>query len=390
MNVALLQSSAWDRFAFDEFDEFDSSGEPMSGEPEFHHLSVMLAEVLEAFAVIPSGSVIDATCGGAGHSKAILESRNDLRVIGLDRDPNAVGVARERLAPFGSRAEVHYLRFDQLRSVVANEPITGVLFDLGVSSAQFDIGGRGFSYRFDAPLDMRMDTTVGMTAADVVNTLTPAELRHVISKYGDERFADRIARALVANRPVTTTAQLAEIVTAAIPAATRRTGGHPAKRTFQALRIEVNDELRVLGPAVDAAIDVLAPGGRVVVLSYHSGEDRIVKDRFRFAETGGCSCPSGLPCVCGALPRGRMVRRGVLRPTAAEMAANPRAASAVARVFEKTDPGAPVHSGNKVGIPGSAGSASLVRDPSYKRAAPASNPVLPASPASPASNKEIQ
>jgi 16S rRNA (cytosine1402-N4)-methyltransferase len=378
MNVALH-----DRF---EATRFRPAGDLMSGDLSFHHLSVMLDEVVQAFAVVPSGSVIDATCGGAGHSAAILESRDDLNIIGLDRDQHAVEVARERLARFGSRAAVHYLRFDQLHTVVADEPIAGVLFDLGVSSAQFDIGGRGFSYRFDAPLDMRMDTTGGMTAADVVNTSTPAELRHVISKYGDERFADRIARALVANRPVTTTAQLAEIVTAAIPAATRRTGGHPAKRTFQALRIEVNDELRVLGPAIDAAIDVLAPGGRVVVLSYHSGEDRIVKDRFRFAETGGCSCPSGLPCVCGALPRGRMVRRGVLRPTVAETAANPRAASAVARVFEKTGLSTPVNSGREIGISGSAGSASLVRDPSYKRPGPAA---IPSSPASPFSNKDM-
>jgi 16S rRNA (cytosine1402-N4)-methyltransferase len=342
----------------------------MSAEPtEFHHVSVMLSEVLEAFSTVPSGSVIDATCGGAGHSIAILESREDLRIIGLDRDQTAVDTAAERMARFGERATMKYLRFDHLREAVNDTegagPIVGVLFDLGVSSAQFDIGSRGFSYRFDAPLDMRMDTSAGPTAADVVNTSTPAELRHVISKYGDERFADRIARALVANRPVLTTAQLADIVTTAIPAATRRTGGHPAKRTFQALRIEVNDELRVLGPAIDAAIDVLAPGGRVVVLSYHSGEDRIVKDRFRYAETGGCSCPSGLPCVCGALPRGRMVRRGVLRPTEAEQARNPRAASAVARVFEKAGHAV------RTDIAGSAGTAALVRDPSYKRAAPA-------------------
>jgi 16S rRNA (cytosine1402-N4)-methyltransferase len=369
----------------------------MTPEPieEFHHVPVMLQEVLDAFAAVPSGSVIDATCGGAGHSTAILESRDDLRIVGLDRDQTAVGIATERLSRFGDRAEVKWLRFDHLREAATDhaQPIVGVLFDLGVSSAQFDIGGRGFSYRFDAPLDMRMDTSSGPTAADVVNLSTPAELRHVISKYGDERFADRIARALVANRPVLTTSQLSEIVTTAIPAATRRTGGHPAKRTFQALRIEVNDELRVLGPAVDAAIDVLAPGGRVVVLSYHSGEDRIVKDRFRFAETGGCSCPSGLPCVCGALPRGRMVRRGVLRPTEAEQARNPRAASAVARIFEKTDPSS-VRStsrpdtADRVGTPGSAGTAPFVRDPSYERAAPATKPPRSPNPISNSATKK--
>ena len=305
----------------------------------FHHVPVLRDEVVEAFAAVPAGAIIDATCGGAGHAAAILESRSDLTLIGLDRDQFAVEVAQHRLARFGNRASVRHLRFDAIRTAVdPTVPVTGVLFDLGVSSAQFDIAERGFSYRFDAPLDMRMDTSSGPTAAEIVNGSTPAELRHLISKYGDERFADRIARAIVAHRPIHTTAALAEIVTAAIPAATRRTGGHPAKRTFQALRIEVNDELRVLAPAIDAAIDVLAPSGRLVVLSYHSGEDRIVKDRFRFAETGGCSCPSDLPCVCGALPRGRMVRRGVLRASPAEQARNPRATSVVARIFEKAGP----------------------------------------------------
>ena len=331
----------------------------------FHHVPVLRDEVLDAFSTVPVGVIIDATCGGAGHASALLDSRADLALIGLDRDQAAVEVARQRLSRFGSRASVHHLRFDHLRDVVtARTAITGVLFDLGVSSAQFDIGERGFSYRFDAPLDMRMDTSGGPTAAEIVNSSTPAELRHVISKYGDERFADRIARAIVAKRPVLTTGQLAQIVTDAIPAATRRTGGHPAKRTFQALRIEVNDELRVLAPAIDAAIDVLGPGGRVVVLSYHSGEDRIVKDRFRFAETGGCSCPSDLPCVCGALPRGRMVRRGVLRATEAEKARNPRATSVVARIFEKA------------GAPGSPGTASASRDSSRRRAVPDSKAAL--------------
>lgn len=323
----------------------------------FHHVPVLRDEVLDAFSTVPSGTIIDATCGGAGHAAAILESRDDLTLVGLDRDPMAVDVATQRLSRFANRASVKHLRFDHLRDAVpAGSTITGVLFDLGVSSAQFDIGERGFSYRADAPLDMRMDTSGGPTAAEVVNSFSPAELRHVIAKYGDERFADRIARAIVAQRPVLTTAQLARIVTDAIPAATRRTGGHPAKRTFQALRIEVNDELRVLGPAIDAAIDVIAPGGRVVVLSYHSGEDRIVKDRFRVAETGGCSCPADLPCVCGALPRGRMVRRGVLRASEAEQARNPRATSVVARIFEKA------------GASGTPRTASAKRDPSRRRA----------------------
>ena len=310
----------------------------------FAHVPVMADEVIEWLAPVPPGLVIDATVGGAGHARRILETSPNLRLLGLDRDPLAVDVATERLAPFGARAAIVHARYDELGAVLlAVEPddatsLSGVLFDLGVSSAQFDIAERGFSYRVDAVLDMRMDTSAGITASDVVNTYDERELAGVLRTYGDERFAGRIAKAIVAARPVTSTVALAELVVTAIPAATRRTGGHPAKRTFQALRIEVNDELRVLERALDTAIDALGPGGRCIVLSYHSGEDRIVKDRFRFAETDGCSCPPGLPCVCGALPRGRSVRRGVTRPQAAEVAVNPRAASAVARVFERTVP----------------------------------------------------
>ena len=310
----------------------------------FAHVPVMADEVIEWLAPVPPGLVLDATVGGAGHARRILETYPRLQLLGLDRDLLAVGVAGGRLAPFGDRARVVHARYDELGAVLrAAKPdnatsLSAVLFDLGVSSAQFDIGERGFSYRVDAVLDMRMDTSTGITASDVVNTYDERELAGVLRTYGDERFAGRIAKAIVAARPVTSTVALAELVVTAIPAATRRTGGHPAKRTFQALRIEVNDELRVLERALDAAIDALGPGGRCIVLSYHSGEDRIVKDRFRFAETDGCSCPPGLPCVCGALPRGRSVRRGVTRPQAAEVAVNPRAASAVARVFERTVP----------------------------------------------------
>ena len=315
-----------------------------SAAPAFAHVSVMADEVLEWLEPVPPGLVIDATVGGAGHARRILDRYPQLSLLGLDRDPLAVGVARERLAPYGERAAVVHARYDDLPAVLrtrypeAPPVVSAVLFDLGVSSAQFDIGERGFSYRVDAALDMRMDTTAGITAADVVNTYGERELAGVLRTYGDERFAGRIAKAIIAARPVLSTVALSELVVNAIPAATRRTGGHPAKRTFQALRIEVNDELRVLERALDAAIDALAPGGRCIVLAYHSGEDRIVKDRLRFAETDGCSCPPGLPCVCGALPRGRAVRRGVIRPQAAEVAANPRAASAVARVFERTVP----------------------------------------------------
>ncbi len=196
---------------------------------------------------------------------------------------------------------------------------------------------RGFSFRNEGPLDMRMDPTAPWSAADVVNGYPEDELARVIRRYGDERFATRIARAIVAARPIETTAELAAIVTGAIPAATRRTGGHPAKRTFQAIRIEVNAELDALPPAIDAAIEATRPGGRIAVLSYHSGEDRIVKDRFRMA-TGACDCPPGLPCVCGAVQTVRLVRGVPKRPSAAEQAANPRAASARLRVAERIEP----------------------------------------------------
>ena len=210
-----------------------------------------------------------------------------------------------------------------------------VLFDLGVSSPQLDRAERGFSYRQAAPLDMRMDRRGGPTAATVVNEYPEAELASVLRRYGDERFAARIARAIVAARPVSTTGELADLVREAIPAPARRRGGHPAKRTFQAIRIEVNDELAILPGSIDAAIELLAPGGRIAVLSYHSGEDRIVKDRLREAETGGCTCPPGLPCVCGAVPVVRLLRRGGWVADPAEVARNPRAESARLRAAER-------------------------------------------------------
>jgi len=217
---------------------------------------------------------------------------------------------------------------------LGEEGVTGVLFDLGVSSPQLDRADRGFSYRHDAPLDMRMDRTQERTAHEVVNEYSAADLADVLDRYGDERFSRRIAAAVVAHRPVNTTGELADIVRDAIPAPARRTGGHPAKRTFQALRIEVNEELDTLTSALDQAIDLLLPGGRCVVLSYHSGEDRIVKDRFRRAETGGCVCPPGLDCVCGAEPSVRLIRRGAQKASAAEIEANPRAASVRRRAVE--------------------------------------------------------
>jgi 16S rRNA (cytosine1402-N4)-methyltransferase len=315
-----------------------------SSDSAFHHVPVMLAEVIEWFGPVPTGWIVDATLGGAGHASAILAAYPHLSVIGLDQDPLAITTATERLRSFGSRVQIVTTRFDRMKQAVHETqcaPIVGVLMDLGVSSAQFDIAERGFSYRTEAPLDMRMDTTQGPTAAELLAELGEYEIADVLRTYGDERFAGRIAKAIVsartAGRPVTTTSELVALVTNAIPAATRRTGGHPAKRSFQALRIAVNQELDVLAPAVQAAIELLAPRGRLIVLSYHSGEDRIVKENLRLAETGGCKCPAGLPCSCGALPRGRSLKRSVTRPSEAEVSSNPRSASALARVFEKSE-----------------------------------------------------
>jgi 16S rRNA (cytosine1402-N4)-methyltransferase len=316
----------------------------MTTTPPFEHEPVMVDEIVELFAPVPAGTVVDATLGGAGHARALLEAHPQLRVAGLDRDPLAVAVATERLAPFGDRATVTHARFDGMAAAVADlglEVVSGVLFDLGVSSPQLDRADRGFSHRFDAALDMRMDTTTGITAADVVNGYDEAELARVLRELGDERYARRIARSIVANRPITTTAQLAEIVRDAIPAPARRTGGHPARRSFQAVRIEVNAELEILPDALDDAMALLAPGGRCVVLAYHSGEDRIVKERFRNAATGGCTCPPGLPCQCGAVPTVRLLKRGAWKPSAAEVARNPRAESARLRAVEKLPAPAP-------------------------------------------------
>lgn len=304
---------------------------------DFEHVPVMLDEVVELLAPIPAGVVVDATLGGAGHAAAILDARSDLQLLGFDRDPDALAVARRRLARFGDRVRLHHGRFDELADVATRlglEGVTGVLFDLGVSSPQLDRPERGFSYRHDAPLDMRMDPTSGRNARDVVNECPAEELAEILSKYGDERYSRRIAEAIVAHRPVETTGELADIVRDAIPAPARRRGGNPAKRTFQALRIEVNDELDALADALDQAIDLLLPGGRCVVLSYHSGEDRIVKDRFRRAETGGCVCPPGLDCVCGAVPKVRLLRRGARKATPAEIEENPRAESVRQRAVE--------------------------------------------------------
>jgi len=304
----------------------------------FHHLPVMAAEVVELFRPVPPGVLVDATLGGAGHARLLLEARPDCTLLGIDQDLDALAAAAEVLAPYGTRVVLRHARFDALTTIMSElqlSSVSGVLFDLGVSSPQLDRAERGFSYRGDGPLDMRMDATSAWTASDVVNGYSQAELERVLREHGDERHAGRIARAIVAHRPIESTSALAEIVRDAIPAPARRRGGHPAKRTFQAIRIEVNRELAILPAAVDGAIDATAPGGRVVVLAYHSGEDRIVKERFRHAATGGCTCPPGLPCVCDAVQTVRLVRPGAWKPSQAELDTNPRAESARLRAVDK-------------------------------------------------------
>jgi 16S rRNA (cytosine1402-N4)-methyltransferase len=309
---------------------------------DFEHRPVMEPEITGAMASVPAGVVLDATLGGGGHSEALLESRDDIRILGLDRDQEALDFARRRLQHFGDRVMTHRCRFDDLDDAMdahGVDGLSGALFDLGVSSPQLDRAERGFSYRNEGPLDMRMDVDAAWSADDVVNGYPERDLAHVIRRYGDERFARRIASAIVAARPIESTTRLAEVVTSAIPAPARRTGGHPAKRTFQAIRIEVNGELDALPEALDKAIDALVPGGRLAVLSYHSGEDRIAKERIRAAETGGCECPPELPCVCGAVQTVRIVRGVPKRPGSDERTTNRRASSARLRVAEKLDVG---------------------------------------------------
>jgi 16S rRNA (cytosine1402-N4)-methyltransferase len=308
---------------------------------EFEHRPVMAAEIVKIFATVPPGWVLDATLGGAGHATALLEAHPHLRVVGLDRDGDAIAIARERLDVFGDRAAAVHLRFDLLddaMEALSIDHLSGALFDLGVSSPQLDHAERGFSYRNDAPLDMRMDQRETWTASDIVNGFDEVTLAQVIRRHGDERFATRIARAIAAARPIETTGRLAEVVVGAIPAAARRTGGHPAKRTFQAIRIELNQELDVLPAALDRAMERTEVGGRIAVLSYHSGEDRIVKERMRLAATGGCTCPPELPCVCEAVQTVRVVRNVPRTPSADEQALNPRARSARLRVVERIEP----------------------------------------------------
>jgi 16S rRNA (cytosine1402-N4)-methyltransferase len=284
---------------------------------------------------------IDATVGLGGHAEAVLAAHPRLTLVGMDRDPEALALARARLAAYQARVHLVHAVYDQLAEVLAQlgfDRVDGVLFDLGVSSLQLDAAARGFAYAREAPLDMRMDPEQELTAEQVVNTYPAGGLARVLRTYGEERFAARIAAAIVRERQrdrLTSTLRLAELVREAIPAAARRRGGHPAKRTFQALRIEVNGELAALERALPRALDALAPGGRIVVLSYHSLEDRITKRAL--AERARSSAPVDLPVVPpGTAPTLRLLTRGAEQPSAQEVAANPRAASARLRAAERT------------------------------------------------------
>ncbi len=310
--------------------------------PDPAHLPVLLERCVGLLAPAlstPGAVVVDCTLGMGGHAEALLAA-TPARVVGLDRDPEALRRSGARLSSYAGRVTLIHAVYDELPDVLSGlglDRVQGVLFDLGVSSLQLDEVDRGFAYAQDAPLDMRMDPTSGITAADVVNGYDGRALARILKQYGDERFASRIADAIVRERavaPLTSTARLAELVRSSIPAATRRTGGHPAKRTFQALRIEVNDELGVLRRAVPAALDALAIGGRIVVLSYQSLEDKIVKSELVARSTSGV--PVDLPFVpAGSQPELRLLVRGSEQATQVEVAANPRAASVRLRAAER-------------------------------------------------------
>jgi len=321
--------------------------------PRGTHTPVLLARCLELIAPALTGPDpihVDATLGLGGHAEAVLAAHPTVTLIGLDRDPTALERSERRLSPYAGRTHLVHAVFDELSEVlsrIGTDTVDSVLFDLGVSSMQLDLAERGFAYSQDAPLDMRMDPTRGITAEEVVNSYDIRDLTRILRVYGEERFAHRVATAIVAARGqarITSSARLAELVRDAIPAAARRTGGNPAKRSFQALRIEVNGELAALETALPAAVDALAPGGRVVVLSYHSLEDRIVKREF--AARAASRVPVDLPVDVPELgPQVRLLTRGAEQASEAEVAANPRAASVRLRAAERLDPRPPGRSG---------------------------------------------
>lgn len=306
------------------------------------HVPVMVDQVVEILQPAPGQVLVDCTVGGGGHARALLPLLlPGGRLLGIDRDPRTLATARAALAPYGDAVILVHGDFRDLKAILARyglRRVHGVLFDLGVSSFQLDEAERGFTFRADAPLDMRMDPQSPVTAAQLVNTLPAAELTRILREYGEERWASRIAATIVRVRerqPLTTTGQLVEVVKQAIPAAARRRGRHPARRTFQALRIAVNDELNALRAGLRAAVEALKPGGRVVVISFHSLEDRIVKQTFADL-AAGCRCPPELPeCRCGREAAVRVLTRKPLVPTEAEIQSNPRARSARLRAAQR-------------------------------------------------------
>ena len=310
---------------------------------DYGHKPVLLEECLQALAIRPDGCYLDGTLGRAGHSLEILCRLTTGRLVGIDRDLAAIEAAGERLADFQDRVTLVHGNFRDLGRILRETgtgPLDGMLFDLGVSSPQLDEARRGFSYMQDAPLDMRMDESEALSAADIVNTWSQEELRRVLYEYGEERYAPRIAQAIVrwrGDRPIETTGELVEVIRSAMPAAALREKQHPAKRSFQALRIAVNGELEALPPMLAAAADGLKPGGRLAVITFHSLEDRIVKQTLRELATG-CTCPPQFPvCVCGKKPRLKLITRKPVTPGPEELAENPRARSAKLRVAERTE-----------------------------------------------------
>ena len=306
--------------------------------PEFNHVSVLKEELTDGIITDKNGIYCDMTLGGAGHSRRLLELTDKAKLLGIDRDPLALSVAKERLSEFGERVILYHGNFSEIDLAADKNGIggfDGIMADLGVSSPQLDDAERGFSYMHDAPLDMRMDTTSDFSAYDVVNGYSENELMRIIGTYGEERWAKRIAQFIVKNRPVKTTLELVEIIKAAVPAGAREKGGHPAKRTFQAIRIEVNGELSSVEEALSKAVSLLKSGGRIGVITFHSLEDRLVKQAFQTLAKG-CTCPSSFPvCVCGKKPEIKIITKKPVLPGEEEIEGNSRAKSAKLRIAEK-------------------------------------------------------
>ena len=308
----------------------------------FEHTSVLLDEVLSGLAIKPEGIYVDGTLGGGGHASHVLERLSgEGRLIGIDQDADAIEAATKRLAVFQDKVTIvrsNYAQFREVMDSLGMNKVDGILLDLGVSSYQLDTPERGFSYRVDALLDMRMDRRQVVTAKTIVNEYSEFELYRVIREYGEDRFAKNIAKHIVRNRmdkPIETTMELAEIVKSAIPAKVRASGGHPAKRTFQAIRIELNHELEVLEDTIDTMIEYLNPGGRLCIITFHSLEDRIVKVKFHKSENP-CTCPPDFPvCVCGRLSKGKHLTKKPVLPSEKELEENSRSKSAKLRIFQK-------------------------------------------------------